>query len=135
MFLRPHHLLCIRKFTGHGYDAAFTAHMTETVTLLRNHPETAVTLICGADELCTHCPHHREGICDSQQKVAALDAAVLRVSGLHEKQRADWQTLANLTSARILHTDNFSEICACCEWFSLCRETEEPHGTITLQDP
>ena len=32
MKIRPHHLLCIQKYTGHGYDAAFTAHMTALVS-------------------------------------------------------------------------------------------------------
>ena len=47
MNLRPHHLLCIQKFTGHGYSADFTAHMTAVVSELAENPETAVTLAKG----------------------------------------------------------------------------------------
>ena len=38
MQLRPHHLLCIQKFTGHGYDEPFTQHMTSIVSALKSHP-------------------------------------------------------------------------------------------------
>ena len=47
MNLRPHHLLCIQKFTGHGHSADFTAHMTAVVSELAENPETAVTLAKG----------------------------------------------------------------------------------------
>ena len=52
MNLRPHHALCIQKFTGHGYDEKFTAHMTGTVKVLRDRPETPVELVSGCDDLC-----------------------------------------------------------------------------------
>ena len=49
MFLRPHHLLCMQKFSGHGYSLAFTAHMTALLHDLHAHPDTPVTLICRCD--------------------------------------------------------------------------------------
>jgi len=38
MNLRPHHLLCIQKFTGHGYSPSFTAHMHALTASLRQSP-------------------------------------------------------------------------------------------------
>ena len=50
MNLRPHHLLCIQKFTGHGYNADFTAHMKTIVSELAENPQ--ITVAQGCDDLC-----------------------------------------------------------------------------------
>lgn len=124
MYLRPHHLLCMQKFTGHGYDADFTAYMKALVTLLRAHPERNVTLVRGADDLCISCPHCVGGCCDAADKTAALDAAVCARCGVSVGDVQPWQLLAETARTEILQTDAFHEICACCQWYELCRETE-----------
>lgn len=124
MNLRPHHLLCIQKYTGHGYDAAFTAYMTALVSRLHEKPDTAVTLVQGADDLCLYCPHRVGGVCDAEEKTAALDAAVCAQCGLSCGTVQPWQQLAETARAEILHTDAFHRICACCQWYALCRRTE-----------
>ena len=121
LILRPHHLLCIQKFTGHGYSPEFTAGMTETVQTLRGRPETAVTLVCGADVLCAHCPHCKDGCCASAEKTAAMDSAVLAVIG---QSAGEWRTLSDKARRQILQTDRFQTICGSCQWFGLCCETE-----------
>ena len=126
MHLRPHHLLCIQKFTGHGYDAAFTAHMTAVSSHLRAAPQTCVTLQCGADDLCRQCPHLNCGVCDAEEKTGALDRAVLHTLSVRYGDSGTWRRLAGDAYAKILQTDAFHEICSCCQWYDLCRETEVP---------
>ena len=132
MKLRPHHLLCIQLFAGHGYDAAFTSHMTKVVSLLHLHPQTEIQLHCGCDDLCAVCPHNRNGVCSSPEKTRQLDDAVLRECGLQDGQCAEWQTLAESASGRILQTDRFAAVCGNCQWYMLCCETagkEDAHAT------
>ena len=119
--LRSHHLLCIQKFTGHGYNPAFTANMAALTDLLRNAPEQTVSLVCEADTICTHCPHCEDGVCTSAEKVSAMDAAVLSVIG---KTEGTWRDLAAQARAEILCTDRFQKICSECLWYPLCRKTE-----------
>ena len=126
MHLRPHHLLCIQKYTGHGYDAAFTAHMTAVSLHLRNAPQTVVTLQNGADDLCKQCPHLESGVCDAEQKTGALDRAVMRTLSVQYGTSAAWYAFAQDANAKILQTNAFHEICACCQWYDLCRKTEVP---------
>lgn len=123
MLLRPHHLLCIPHFTGHGYDAAFTAHMTALTATLSAAPQTPVTLICDCDDLCKACPHSACGLCDSAEKVAAMDAAVLQCCGLKAGVSAAWCDFSRIAMQNILKTDAFHQICSCCQWYALCRET------------
>ncbi|MBP0967859.1 MAG: DUF1284 domain-containing protein [Oscillospiraceae bacterium] len=119
--LRPHHLLCIPHFTGHGYDAAFTANMTAVTDLLRAHPETPVILTPDCDDLCAACPHSKDGVCASQEKVTALDSAVLAACALPAGHPAAWSALTEPVRRCILQTDLFRQICSSCEWYDLCR--------------
>ena len=123
MKLRPHNLLCIQLFTGHGYDEAFTANMIMAVRQLQQHPQTEILLHCGCDALCAVCPHNQNGTCSVTEKTDRLDAAVLRECGLHEGQSAAWQSLAAAARGQILRTDRFAAVCSSCQWYALCRET------------
>ena len=124
LHLRPHHLLCVQMFTGHGYDAAFTAHLRETVARLHREPETPVQLCAGADDLCAFCPHLQGGICRSEAKTSSLDAAVLRILTLQSGVRGTWHSLADAAFNQILQAPAFHTVCSGCEWYALCRETE-----------
>lgn len=127
MNLRPHHLLCIQKFTGHGYNESFTAHMTSTVEALTDKPMTQITVTQGCDDLCQMCPNNIKGSCASLQKVALMDSGVLRVCELAYGENIPWRHLADRAHERIFETDAFIQICACCQWFDLCRRTEVHH--------
>lgn len=134
MHLRPHHLLCIQLFTGRGYDAAFTAHMTEIVSALRRNPMTPVCIESAADDLCAACPRCIGGRCDAAEKTAALDRAVAAQCALTEHSVQPWQTLAASARNEILQSSAFHRICADCQWYQLCAYTEEWHGTNTLTE-
>lgn len=123
MNLRPHHLLCIQKFTGHGYDETFTAHMTDLVARLAGEPTTPVTLTQGCDDLCRVCPNNTDGVCTTLEKVAAMDSTVLELCGLAYGQTVAWAELAEKGRKRIFETEEFCRVCGDCEWFELCRST------------
>lgn len=121
--LRPHHGLCIQKFTGQGYDQAFTQHMAATVRHLQGEPCQEIRLVSCCDQLCSHCPNNCQGICRSSEKVASLDQAVLEVCGYSPEKILSWQDFARDAREKILLTDGFLHICAKCQWFSLCQNT------------
>ena len=128
MHLRPHHLLCIQKFTGHGYDADFTAHMKSIVSELSAHPTTQITVTQGCDDLCKMCPINQNGVCTSLEKVASMDSAVLCICNLAYGETVPWAKAAGKAREQIFETEGFSNICACCQWFDLCRRTEVCYG-------
>ena len=123
MRLRPHHALCIQKFTGHGYDDRFTEHMTEICETLQKFRDTQIDIIYGCDELCAVCPHNGRGKCATLEKVDAMDAAVLEAIGAHSGGTLPWRKLAGEARKNVLETDRFEKICGSCEWFDLCRST------------
>ena len=125
MKLRPHHLMCLQKYTGKGYDEAFTAHMNGLLGRLAAHPEEEVQLTEGADDLCAACPHNAGGRCDSQEKVTRMDRGVLAALDLSYGQRDSWDALARRAAERVLSTEEFERICADCQWIELCRNTRK----------
>ncbi len=134
MKLRAHHLLCIQKFTGHGYDAAFTAHMTAVCTQLRRSPESPVLLTDGCDTLCSACPHRVGSFCDSAEKVSALDAAVCKACGIQTGAVCSWERLRELSRTRVLQSKLFHAICCGCQWYALCRHVEVSDGNENCSD-
>ena len=124
MNLRPHHLLCIQKFTGHGYNADFTAHMKSIVSELTVNPETQITVVHGCDDLCKLCPNNIGGVCNSLEKVTFMDSAVLSICDFAYGENVLWTEAAGKAREEIFETEEFHNICACCQWFALCRSTE-----------
>ena len=124
MNLRPHHILCIQKFTGHGYNADFTVHMKSIVSELANEPKTQITLTQRCDDICKMCPNNVSGVCTSLEKVALMDSSVLSICNLTYGDNASWTVLAGKARELIFETNEFNNICTCCQWFELCRRTE-----------
>ncbi len=123
MKLRPHHILCIGKFTGHGYNESFTRHMRETAALLRSSQDTVVTLVFGPDELCRYCRNNSCGVCTSEDKVKRLDRDVAEACSLSEGD-ALWSELCRRAHKYIYGAGKFDAICSRCEWYGLCASTE-----------
>ena len=123
MKLRPHHLLCIQKYIGSGYDDAFAAGMEALIRRLSACPGTAVTLVEGRDDLCAACPHMTGSRCASEEKVNRLDRGVLEACGFSAGETRSWSALARTAREQVLEKDTFEKVCGCCEWFELCRNT------------
>ena len=121
--LRPHHALCAGFFRGRGYSPAFTAHMTALTDALRTS-DPLLTLRGGADGLCRRCPHEHGGVCDSADKVARYDAAVLRLLGLRDGASLRRSRLSALVRERIVDAGRLGEVCGDCQWRDLCAGTE-----------
>lgn len=117
--LRYHHLLCIRKFTGHGYDDTFTAAMTELVQEVRRHPQTEIALVRNCDDLCESCPNRRGEKCETEEKVRAMDEAV---RAYISREQGAWASFED--KAKSLLQGPWTKICGQCQWFSLCAGTE-----------
>ncbi len=123
--LRPHHALCIGFFHGKGYSEGFAENMSAFIGTLRTS-DPLLTLRSVPDPLCGSCPHNRSGICDSADKVARYDAAVLRLLALADGAALHWSELTARTHERILAPGRLDEICRDCQWHSICSEQNRP---------
>lgn len=80
LHLRPHHLLCIQNYRGHGYSPGFHEKMTSVIALLQSADGAAIELTEGADDLCAACPHCRGHACESENP-ARFDKLVCEAAG------------------------------------------------------
>ena len=129
--LRPHHLLCLQTFVGHGYSPEFTAHMTIVQKQLTTDPLTPITLVNGPDDLCGHCPNCVDGSCTSP-KPAVFDHLVgQKLSTTEDTENAAPKhtdasdsplTLHGIPSILHISEQLLAECCPDCEWKELCVE-------------
>lgn len=129
--LRPHHLLCLQSFVGHGYSEEFVRQMTSVKKKLTISPDTPIKIESGADMLCLHCPNCREGHCISD-KPDIFDQFVLNklasaatqtdsssASG-HISLPITPRIIFGIPTALTLSHSLIAECCHGCEWKSLC---------------
>ena len=82
--LRPHHGMCLAYFKGEGYSNGFTAHMAEMLKIFLEGKK--IRLHVDTDEICSACPNNLGGHCETGDKVAEYDNAVLEKCGLKAGQ-------------------------------------------------
>lgn len=126
--LRPHHGLCIGQFVGKGYSEEFVRNMAGLIEKLEQHPQELIELCCCADDVCKCCPHRQETGCTSGQKVERYDAACLSLCGFQEGRQISWKTFRERVIERIIRPGRLKEVCADCEWLSLCLGFYQGHG-------
>ena len=81
-----------------------------------------LTLRSAADPLCGSCPHNCGGVCDSVDKVARYDAAVLRLLALPDGAALRWSELSARAQERILDSGKLGEVCGDCQWYDICSQ-------------
>lgn len=117
--LRAHHGMCLAFFRGKGYSSDFSAHMQAVHDGMKGNP--SLRIVAEGDIICGHCPKLEQGICRSAEKVLSYDRQVLAACGLTEGAELDWETFSKLVRERILVPGKREEICADCQWTSLCK--------------
>ena len=115
--LRPHHLLCLQTFIGHGYSEDFIIQMKYVKRKICQESGATIRLVTGADDLCRHCPNCINGSCTSD-KPALFDRLTLEKLSLTQDPLIQLRGIPQILqiSESILH-----ECCPGCEWKKLCR--------------
>ena len=116
--------MCFSFFRGEGYSGEFTENMWNIKEKLDENPE--VILLCGTDDVCTHCPNNRNGSCTQENtglpsgKATDYDRQVLAYCGLKEGTKIRWKDFTESVRTHILTCGKREEICGSCEWNDLC---------------
>lgn len=118
--------MCLFFFEGKGYDDGFTRHMAEIKNSLQKNP--LIRLTAGTDVICQSCPHSRGGRCDSEEKVLRYDRLVLELCGLEIGRTVEYRAFDALVRDRILNAGRRKEICADCQWDSICSLPQSAAG-------
>ena len=133
LWLRPHHLLCLQSFVGHGYSEEFVQQMSVVKQQLTDSPDTPVKIVRGADMLCRHCPNCKMGTCTSD-KPEIFDQLVLNILARSPQYRtADGLsatpelTVYGIPESLTMSQELIETCCPGCEWEYLCRRIIGEH--------
>ena len=116
--LRPHHALCAQFFEGKGYSEQFVRHMYATLETL--DCGASATLVDGCDAICAGCPNNRNGVCETDEKVRAIDRRAIEEMGIRFGDTLSWRDLSTLAKERIIAAGKLPEVCRDCEWIGIC---------------
>lgn len=120
--LRGHHLLCIPRFRGLGYDGDFTANLARVAEHLRMLPSQVVCVTEEADDICSFCPHLDGSacmLCGDDGDVAERDRRVLSLLQLAPGTCLPYSELQAQLAKRSSDIC-LSDICAGCRWLGAC---------------
>lgn len=118
---RPHHFLCSLGFRGKGYSDGFTANMASIVEGRLRAPggdDAMIEVVGATDDICAPCPKRRGTLCESQDKIARLDARHARALGLFVGTTLSWGE-AKRRIVRRVPPGALTQLCAGCQWLDL----------------
>lgn len=123
--LRPHHINCLFFYEGKGYSEEFVKNMDKIVGHLKSTPVQKITLQVENDKLCSACPHLKEKVCISQEKVKQLDQATLEAYGLKVREIYPFEFIKE-NIYKNYSAKTFEKICSPCEWYKkgVCTEAK-----------
>lgn len=118
---RPHHFLCALCFRGKGYSPAFIDNFASIMATLSAYENTKITITLNSDNICHPCPHRRDMLCQSQEKIAVLDQAHAQALDLKEHQTITWEEAKQLIKEKMT-LNRFHQICSSCQWkrYGIC---------------
>lgn len=94
--IRYHHLNCLFRFEGKGYNSEFCRNMAQIKSRIERGEE--YELVLSADDICAACPNLLNGSCRDKSKADEYD---------------------RLT--QMLGRGKIENICNDCEWFEICK--------------
>ncbi len=121
--IRAHHLLCIPRFYGGGYNKKFGENMKKICSYIRKHPNTKIKVLKKCDDLCAKCPHKKNNICKKTSKInywiLSQDNKVLKKLKLKENSIHKAKDVFNLSMKNVGNKD-VKNICQGCPFLNNC---------------
>ena len=107
------------SFKGEGYSNGFTAHMAEMLEIFLKGQK--IRLHVDTDEICSACPNNRGGHCETGDKVAEYDNAVLEKCGLRPDRHCTSANLQKKSRKKFLR------------WINVRKSVETASGTVSAK--
>lgn len=123
MNIRGHHLLCIPRFKGGGYDRKFGKNLFKIQKRIRKNPNIKIKIIKSCDEVCRLCPYNSRNKCSKKPNleylIRAQDKKVIRKLGIRENKRWKARSIFGLSIEKIKNKE-LKKICGDCEFLKFC---------------
>ena len=113
IFLRPHHILCLKQFKGYGYSDDFVKNMFNILDKIENEE---IVIKVDFDDICIKCPNLVNNRCISDSDIDLLDNKVLQLLNIELNKPMYFNYIYSHIS-KYLKEDTFSKICSSCSWY------------------
>jgi len=122
--LRAHHLLCIPRFYGGGYDEKFAKNMKNVVKSIRKDPNQKVRIVIGKnDDLCDSCPHWYKNKCVQSKQISkwvvSQDKKVAKYLNLKPDSIHKAKDVFNLSINKV-NNKTIRSVCKSCVFLENC---------------
>lgn len=121
--IRAHHILCIPRFYGGGYDKVFGENLKRICLVIRKNPDIKIEVVRKCDDICEKCPHKKNNICKKTPKlnywIISQDNKVLKKSRLKENSVHMAKDVFNLSMDKI-DSEILKDICKGCVFLENC---------------
>ena len=120
--LRAHHLLCLPRFAGEGYNPKFVRNLASLADCLDADSGQSVQLVSGPDDICLHCPHCMDSACTLEGNGPTVLERDRRVLSLLELEAGDCRPYSELQKklSGILVHFTLRDVCGDCRWLGTC---------------
>lgn len=125
--IRPHHLLCVPRFYGGGYNKEFGENLKKICFDIRKNPTLKIKVARECDDICAKCPYKKENICKKTPKlnywIIKLDNKVLKKLKIKNKSVHKARDIFNL-SINSVTSENIKKVCKDCVFLKNCIHVE-----------
>ena len=119
--IRAHHLLCIPRFKGGGYNKEIRGKIFNIQKEIKNNKKIKVISEC--DEICKSCPFKNNNKCEKEQginkNIKIQDKKVLRSLKIKNNSIINAQDIINLSIGSIDNKE-LVNICKGCDFLQSC---------------
>lgn len=121
--IRAHHLLCIPRFYGGGYNKVFGENLKRICFKIRKNPNIKIKVIKECDDICAKCPYKKDNICKKTPKlnkwIIIKDKKVLKKLKIKENSIHKAKDIFNLSMEKV-NNKNIKNICKGCAFLKNC---------------
>jgi hypothetical protein len=121
--IRAHHLLCIPRFYGGGYDKRFGENLKRICFEIRKNPDMKVKIIKRCDDICDKCPYKKDDICKKTPNlnywILKQDGKVIKKLKLKENSIHKAKDIFNLSMNKV-GNKGIKKICQKCVFLENC---------------
>ena len=121
--IRPHHLLCIPRFYGGGYNKEFGKNLKKICFDIRNNPNVKIKVSKECDDICKKCPYKKDNICKKTPKlnywILRQDNKVLKKLNIKDNSIHNAKDVFNFSIDNVT-SQNIKDICKGCVFLKNC---------------
>lgn len=123
MKIRAHHLLCIPRFKGGGYNKNIRDKIRDIQKKIKENPDLKIVITTSCDDICNSCTFNINNKCMKKQNsnywIKVQDSKVMKRLGIKNNQEFLAKDIFTMSINKITNKE-LKQICKGCEFLRCC---------------